>query len=120
MLRLISTDDFMTARFSELSQAFIDEVRDGLLALWEADLFLPSACGGSGSCGMCKCKVTKGGGSIMPTELAHLSRKDKLAGKRLSCQLKVKEDLFGSIGDECITWSMPQPFRYFWQMLLSP
>jgi len=64
-----------------------------LSALANEEIFLPSACGGSGSCGMCKCEVTQGGGSILPTELAHLSRRDKLAGKRLSCQLKVKEDL---------------------------
>ena len=66
----------------------------GLLsALSQNDIFLPSACGGSGSCGMCKCVVKQGGGSILPTELAHLSRRDKLAGKRLACQLKVKENM---------------------------
>jgi len=64
-----------------------------LSALSQKEIFLPSACGGSGSCGMCKCEVTNGGGSILPTELAHLTRKDKLAGKRLSCQLKVKDNL---------------------------
>ncbi len=64
-----------------------------LSALSQKDIFLPSACGGSGSCGMCKCQVVEGGGSILPTELAHLSRKDKLANKRLACQLKVKNDL---------------------------
>ena len=64
-----------------------------LSALSRQGLFLPSACGGSGACGMCKCEVIAGGGSILPTELAHLSRKDKLAGKRLSCQLKVKNNL---------------------------
>ena len=64
-----------------------------LSALSKEEIFLPSACGGSGSCGMCKCEVTSGGGSILPTEIAHLSRKDKLAGRRLSCQLKIKEDL---------------------------
>ncbi|MCG8615840.1 MAG: NADH:ubiquinone reductase (Na(+)-transporting) subunit F [Desulfobacterales bacterium] len=64
-----------------------------LSALSNKSVFLPSACGGSGSCGMCKCKVTEGGGSILPTELGHLSRKEKMDGIRLSCQLKVKEDL---------------------------
>ena len=64
-----------------------------LSALASQEIFLPSACGGSGSCGMCKCVVTEGGGSIMPTELAHLSRQDKLAGRRLSCQLKVKDNM---------------------------
>jgi Na+-transporting NADH:ubiquinone oxidoreductase subunit F len=64
-----------------------------LSALAQNDIFLPSACGGSGSCAMCKCKVTDGGGAILPTELAHLSRKEKLEGVRLSCQLKVKQDM---------------------------
>jgi len=64
-----------------------------LSALSQEEIFLPSACGGSGSCGMCKCEVIEGGGSILPTELAHLTRKDKLANKRLSCQLKVKDNL---------------------------
>ncbi|MDY0221782.1 MAG: NADH:ubiquinone reductase (Na(+)-transporting) subunit F [Desulfobacterium sp.] len=64
-----------------------------LSALSSQDIFLPSACGGSGSCGMCKCEVVKGGGAILPTELGHLSRKEKLEGQRLTCQLKVKDDL---------------------------
>lgn len=64
-----------------------------LSALSSNDIFLPSACGGSGSCAMCKCKVTEGGGAILPTELAHLSRREKLEGVRLSCQLKVKQDM---------------------------
>ncbi len=64
-----------------------------LSALSQNEIFLPSACGGSGSCAMCKCKVVDGGGAILPTELAHLSRKEKLENIRLSCQLKVKEDM---------------------------
>ena len=56
-------------------------------------IFIPSACGGKGSCGVCKCKVTEGGRDILPTELAHLSRNEKLDNIRLSCQLKVKEDM---------------------------
>ncbi len=64
-----------------------------LSALSQQEIFLPSACGGSGSCGMCKCVVKEGGGTILPTELAHISRQDKLAGRRLSCQLKVKDNM---------------------------
>ena len=64
-----------------------------LSALSNNNIFLPSACGGSGSCGMCKCIVNEGGGSILPTEIAHLTRQDKHQNKRLSCQLKVKADL---------------------------
>ena len=64
-----------------------------LAALAKNDVLLPSACGGKGSCGVCKCKVTEGGRDILPTELAHLSRQEKLDDIRLACQLKVKEDM---------------------------
>ena len=71
-----------------------------LAALTQNNVLLPSACGGKGSCGVCKCKVTDGGRDILPTELAHLSRNEKLDNIRLSCQLKVKEDLKIRIPDE--------------------
>mgnify|MGYP001547969248 CR=1 FL=1 len=71
-----------------------------LAALAQNNVLLPSACGGKGSCGVCKCKVTDGGRDILPTELAHLSRNEKLDNIRLSCQLKVKEDLKIRIPDE--------------------
>ncbi len=64
-----------------------------LTALGKNDIFLPSACGGSGSCGMCKCVVQSGGGPVLPTELAHLTPRDKKENKRLACQLKVKQDM---------------------------
>ncbi|MCJ7774667.1 MAG: NADH:ubiquinone reductase (Na(+)-transporting) subunit F [Desulfobacterales bacterium] len=56
-------------------------------------IFLPSACGGSGSCAQCKCKVPEGGGDILPTELPHLTRVEKKDNVRLSCQLKVRNDM---------------------------
>jgi Na+-transporting NADH:ubiquinone oxidoreductase subunit F len=71
-----------------------------LASLSQNDILLPSACGGKGSCGVCKCKVTEGGRDILPTELAHLSRNEKLNNIRLSCQLKVKEDMKIRIPDE--------------------
>ena len=61
--------------------------------LGEAGVHLPSACGGKGSCGQCKCRVVKGGGSILPTEVPHFTRKQVQEGWRLGCQVKVKEDL---------------------------
>jgi len=64
-----------------------------LTALSENSIYLPSACGGKGSCAMCKCNIDKGGRSILPTELAHLSRQEKMDNVRLSCQVKVKEDM---------------------------
>ena len=71
-----------------------------LSALSQKSILLPSACGGKGSCGLCKCKVEEGGRDILPTELAHLSRNEKLNHVRLSCQLKVKEDMKIRIPDE--------------------
>ena len=56
-------------------------------------IFIPSACGGQGTCGVCKVDVLEGGGSILPTELAHITRKEARQGCRLSCQLKVKNDM---------------------------
>ncbi len=64
------------------------------------NVLLPSACGGGGSCGMCKCIINEGGGDVLPTELAHLSRKEKNEKVRLSCQVKVKDDMKISIPDE--------------------
>ncbi|NOY68291.1 MAG: NADH:ubiquinone reductase (Na(+)-transporting) subunit F [Deltaproteobacteria bacterium] len=64
-----------------------------LSALSDNDIFLPSACGGGGSCGQCRCRVISGGGAILPTELPHLCRADKKENIRLSCQLKVRDDL---------------------------
>ncbi|MBW8035220.1 MAG: 2Fe-2S iron-sulfur cluster binding domain-containing protein [Planctomycetes bacterium] len=54
---------------------------------------ITSSCGGKASCGYCKCQVTSGGGSILPTEEIFMDREEKLAGMRLACQVKVKEDL---------------------------
>ncbi len=56
-------------------------------------IFIPSACGGKGSCGVCKVQVTAGGGAMLPTELGHISRGAAREGCRLSCQVKVKSDL---------------------------
>ncbi|MBN2236761.1 MAG: NADH:ubiquinone reductase (Na(+)-transporting) subunit F [Bacteroidales bacterium] len=56
-------------------------------------IFLPSACGGGGTCGMCSCQVLSGGGSILPTEKGFFSRKEQLANWRLGCQVKVREDM---------------------------
>lgn len=64
-----------------------------LSTLAEHKIFLPSACGGKGSCGQCKCQVLEGGGEILPTEKAHFSRKEIENHFRLGCQVKVKNDI---------------------------
>lgn len=56
-------------------------------------IFLPSACGGGGTCAMCKCQVFEGGGSILPTEKGYFSRKEQQNDWRLGCQVKVREDM---------------------------
>ncbi|MEM7585982.1 MAG: NADH:ubiquinone reductase (Na(+)-transporting) subunit F [Acidobacteriota bacterium] len=56
-------------------------------------IFIPSACGGKGSCGVCKVNVTDGGGAMLPTETGFISRAEAREGCRLSCQVKVKDDL---------------------------
>ena len=63
-----------------------------LTTLGNSGVFLPSACGGGGTCVQCKCQVNNGGGSILPTETPHFSRKEIADNWRLGCQVKVKED----------------------------
>ena len=64
-----------------------------LSTLGNEKIFLPSACGGKGSCGQCKCRVISGGGTILPTEVGFFNRKQILNNWRLGCQVKVKEDM---------------------------
>ena len=65
-------------------------------------IFLPIACGGGGTCGMCKCRVTKGGGEILPTEVGFFTRKEQNNQWRLGCQVKVKEDLQIEVPEEVL------------------
>lgn len=71
-----------------------------LTALSEQNLFLPSACGGGGTCAMCKCQVLSGGGDVLPTEMNHLTRKQAADHWRLACQVKVRQDMEIEISEE--------------------
>ena len=64
-----------------------------LTTLAEQKIFLPSACGGKGNCGQCKCRVTEGGGTILPTEVGFFTRKQIADNWRLGCQVKIKENM---------------------------
>jgi Na+-transporting NADH:ubiquinone oxidoreductase subunit F len=64
-----------------------------LTTLSNNKILLPSACGGGGTCGMCRCRIVEGGGSILPTETDFFTRKEQNEKWRLACQIKVKEDL---------------------------
>ena len=66
-----------------------------LTALNGAEIWIPSACGGKGSCGYCKVRVLSGGGGKpLPTEMPFLDRKEVRNGTRLACQVKIREDIF--------------------------
>ena len=72
------------------------EVQPGsslMATLADQQVFLPSACGGKGNCGQCKCRVVEGGGTILPTETGYFTRKQIQEHWRLGCQVKVKENL---------------------------
>ncbi|MFZ0489937.1 MAG: NADH:ubiquinone reductase (Na(+)-transporting) subunit F [Salegentibacter sp.] len=71
-----------------------------LTTLGEQKLFLPSACGGGGTCLQCKCIVKEGGGSILPTEEPNFTRKEIADGWRLGCQVKVRQDMKITIPEE--------------------
>ena len=65
-------------------------------------IFLPSACGGGGTCGLCKCQVLTGGGSILPTETGFFTRKEQLNQWRLGCQVKIRENMNIKIPEEIL------------------
>ena len=66
------------------------------------NILLPSACGGKGACGMCRCRVTEGGGDILPTEKDFFSRKEQNDNWRLACQVKVKNDIHVQIPESVL------------------
>ena len=81
------------------------EVKGGqplLSVLNQEQLFIPSACGGKGSCGYCKITVLSGGGQVLPTELPYLSRKELRSMVRLACQVKIREDMQVRVPDELL------------------
>ncbi len=90
-------------------------------------LFLPSACGGGGSCAQCKCVIKSGGGSMLPTEEGHFTRRDANDGWRLSCQVPVKqnmdiqvpEDVFGVKQWECTVVSNPNVATFIKELTLK-
>lgn len=89
-------------------------------------LFLPSACGGGGSCAQCKCIVEEGGGAMLPTEESHFNRREAKEGWRLSCQTPVKqdmkidvpEDVFGVKQWECTVESNPNVATFIKELTL--
>jgi Na+-transporting NADH:ubiquinone oxidoreductase subunit F len=73
-----------------------------LSALYNEEVYIPSACGGQGTCGHCKVTVLAGGGPVLPTETPYLTRKQVRSGMRLACQVKVREDIRLQIPEELL------------------
>ncbi|MCG8370731.1 MAG: NADH:ubiquinone reductase (Na(+)-transporting) subunit F [Proteobacteria bacterium] len=71
-----------------------------LQGLADADLFVPSACGGGGTCGQCRVRVLSGGGAILPTETSAINKRDAADHYRLACQVAVKQDMDVRVADE--------------------
>ena len=92
--QLVATGDVTITVNDDPEKALCTSAGGTLLGTLAANsIFIPSACGGKGSCGVCTVRVTGGGGAILPTELSHISRGEARDGVRLSCQVKVKQDL---------------------------
>jgi len=113
VLVLVAILLFVKAKLSPAGKIKIDinngerilEVDGGgtlLSTLSNSGIFLPSACGGGGTCVQCTCHVLEGGGNILPTEVPHFSRKEIAAHKRLGCQVKVKEDMKIHVEEEVL------------------
>ncbi|KKL06259.1 hypothetical protein LCGC14_2597840, partial [marine sediment metagenome] len=73
-----------------------------LSELYANEIFIPSACGGQGSCGHCKITVPDGGGPVLPTETPYLTRTEVRSGVRLACQVKVRQDILLRIPEELL------------------
>ncbi|MGB0591889.1 MAG: NADH:ubiquinone reductase (Na(+)-transporting) subunit F [Myxococcota bacterium] len=92
--RLVNTADVKLVINGDEGNPVVVPAGDTLLnALSAQKIFIPSACGGGGTCGVCKVHVHSGGGSMLPTEVGHISRGEAREGCRLSCQVKVKSDM---------------------------
>ena len=92
--KLVATGDVVITVNDDPDKALTTAAGGTLLGTLSANkIFIPSACGGKGSCGVCKAVVTEGGGSLLPTEAGHVNRGEAREGVRLACQVKVKQDM---------------------------
>ncbi|MCF7824802.1 MAG: NADH:ubiquinone reductase (Na(+)-transporting) subunit F [Candidatus Marinimicrobia bacterium] len=99
--KLVSTGDVKILINGDEEKSIQTPAGSTLLQTLAAEkIFLPSACGGGGTCGMCTCVVEAGGGELLPTEKPHLTRAEIKENVRLSCQVKVKSDMEIKIPDE--------------------
>ncbi|MGP1720268.1 NADH:ubiquinone reductase (Na(+)-transporting) subunit F [Shewanella frigidimarina] len=99
--KLVNTNDVTISINDDSSKSVQTPAGDKLLgALSGQQIFIPSACGGGGTCGQCRVKVKAGGGDILATELDHISKKEAKEGCRLACQVTVRTDMELEIDEE--------------------
>ena len=92
--KLVASGDVTITVNDDPDKAIVSAAGDTLLnTLGARKIFIPSACGGKGTCGVCKLTVLEGGGALLPTETSHVNRGEAREGVRLSCQVKVKQDM---------------------------
>ena len=97
--KYLSPSGQVTITINGKDKLTVDQGSSVLATLAANDVYLPSACGGKGSCGQCKCQITEGGGEILDSEKGHFTRKQIKEGYRLGCQAKVKGDLSLKVPD---------------------
>ncbi len=99
--KLVSSGDVTISINGDPAKAVVTAAGGKLLgALADQGIFIPSACGGGGTCGQCLVDVHSGGGDILPTEEGHINKRQAKAGCRLACQVAVKQDMVIEVEDE--------------------
>jgi Na+-transporting NADH:ubiquinone oxidoreductase subunit F len=99
--KLVSSGDVKISINGDPEKAVTTAAGGKLLgALADQGIFIPSACGGGGTCGQCRVEVHSGGGDILPTEEGHINKREAKAGCRLACQVAVKQDMEIEVEDE--------------------
>ncbi|MFT5757156.1 MAG: Na+-transporting NADH:ubiquinone oxidoreductase subunit F [Alteromonadaceae bacterium] len=99
--KLVSSGDVTISINGDPLKAVVTAAGGKLLgALAEQGIFIPSACGGGGTCGQCRVDVHSGGGDILPTETGHITKREAKTGCRLACQVAVKQDMVIEVEDE--------------------
>ncbi|NQY64037.1 MAG: NADH:ubiquinone reductase (Na(+)-transporting) subunit F [Alteromonadaceae bacterium] len=99
--KLVSTGDITISINGDPAKSVVTAAGGKLLgALADQGIFIPSACGGGGTCGQCRVNIHSGGGDILPTEEGHINKREAKEGCRLSCQVAVKQDMDIELEDE--------------------
>jgi len=99
--KLVSSGDVTISINGDPAKAVVTAAGGKLLgALADQGIFVPSACGGGGTCGQCRVEVHSGGGDILPTEEGHINKREARSGCRLACQVAVKQDMEIELEDE--------------------